>query len=234
MTSLGGVETDMRSIHIVAGLIGISSGAVALIALKGASLHRLSGTIFVYSMLVMSAAGALLAFAHQPGGPGNVVAGTLTFYLVVTALLTVRRPSQARPLDVAAMIMGATIGVSSIAHGVFQADDLTKPGGYPAPFYFVLGAIALLLTRQDYKMFVSGGPLGTLRLTRHLRRMTGAMLIATGSFFVGQPGVFAGSPLEPIGFRIIPVLLVIAAMVYWGVRMARRPMITVPGRAVPR
>jgi hypothetical protein len=53
--------------------------------------------------------------------------------------------------------------------------------------------------------------------------MSGAMIVATGSLFLGQPQVFAGSPLEPDGVRAIPVLLVVGAMIYWRVRMSRRP-----------
>src|SRR6185503_12894930 len=48
-------------VHIVAGALGILSGTLALYAVKGAGLHRKSGTVFVAAMLVMAATGALLA-----------------------------------------------------------------------------------------------------------------------------------------------------------------------------
>ena len=51
----------MMPIHVAAGLLGIVSGAVALSALKGGARHRRSGMVFVYSMLLMSATGALIA-----------------------------------------------------------------------------------------------------------------------------------------------------------------------------
>jgi hypothetical protein len=38
--------------------------------------------------------------------------------------------------------------------------------------------------------------------------MGGAMFIATGSFFLGQPQVFAAGPLEWVGLRAMPVLAV--------------------------
>jgi hypothetical protein len=82
----------------------------------------------------------------------------------------------------------------------------------------------LLMARQDWRMIAAGGPSGVTRLKRHLGRMSGAMLVATGSLFLGQPKVFAGSPLEPEGLRAIPVLLVVGAMIYWRVRMSRRPL----------
>jgi uncharacterized membrane protein len=78
-------------IHIIGGLLGIVSGFVAIFAFKGAKLHRKSGMVFVYSMLVLSITGMVIAIVN--GQPFNVVAGLLTAYLVVTGLLTVRRPA---------------------------------------------------------------------------------------------------------------------------------------------
>lgn len=53
----------MKVVHIVAGLMALASGAVAPYAGKGSGLHRRSGTVFVYTMLVMSASGAVMAAA---------------------------------------------------------------------------------------------------------------------------------------------------------------------------
>ena len=52
--------------------------------------------------------------------------------------------------------------------------------------------------------------------------MGGAMFIATGSFFLGQPQVFADGPLEPVGLRAMPVLAVAIATLYWLIRLSRR------------
>jgi len=42
-------------IHIIAGLIAIAAGFVALYTVKGMKRHRKSGTVFVYAMLVLAA-----------------------------------------------------------------------------------------------------------------------------------------------------------------------------------
>ena len=111
----------MRWIHIACGLTALVSGAMALSALKGAWLHRRSGTVFVYSMLVMASTGALLAFLRQPPGPGtgNMIGGLLTFYLVATAMLTVRRPRHyALHVDILATSIAVTIGIICIGFGI--------------------------------------------------------------------------------------------------------------------
>src|SRR5215510_2410818 len=92
--------------HVLAGVLSIVSGFVALHAVKGAAVHRRSGLIFVCAMLALSGSGALMAVALRPN-MGNVMAGVLTFYLVLTALLTVRRPAVgSRWFDRGAMLIG--------------------------------------------------------------------------------------------------------------------------------
>jgi uncharacterized membrane protein len=216
----------MRWIHIAAGSAGIASGAVALAALKGGRLHRWAGRVFVYSMLVMSSIAAVLAALKQPH-PGNIIGGALTFYLVVTGLLSVWRPPRvARRTDRIVMLAAWAISLVSIAMGVFLEIDPRTPGGVPPRmFYFIIGAAAAWLAVKDMRMIAAGGPRGTARLKRHLGRLGPAAFIATGSLFLGQPKVFAGGPLEPVVFRAIPVAAVLAAILYWTVQLRR------PGRA---
>lgn len=213
----------MRWIHIAAGLIGIGAGAIALAAAKGASLHRRAGMVFVYSIFLMTSTAAVLAALHQPH-PGNIVAAGLTFYLVATALLTVRRPQHyARHADIAALLAALALTLGCIGLGLLLDIDQRIPGGVPPRgYYFIIAAIALLLALNDLRMIAAGGPKGPARLRRHLARMGGGMFIATGSFFIGQPQVFAGGPLEWVGVRAIPVLAVVTPTLYWLVRLSRR------------
>jgi hypothetical protein len=53
------------SIHIAAGGLAIVLGAVALLVKKGGTIHRRSGLLFVYSMLVLGATAALLGFRKR-------------------------------------------------------------------------------------------------------------------------------------------------------------------------
>lgn len=220
----------MRWIHIACGLTGITTGTIALIALKGGTLHRRAGVVFVYAMLVMSSTGAYLALARP--NLGNVIAGTLTFYMVTTAVLTVRPASPVKAtLERGAMAGIFALGALGIAAGLYA---MTTPSGrlagYPPPLYF-FGAVSLMFGRQDRRMFAAGGVEGTDRLRRHLGRMSGAMLIATASFFVGQPRVFSDTLLEPMGLRALPVLAVIGAMVYWRRRLrAPHPSVVATSR----
>src|SRR6185436_19850680 len=100
-------------IHIVGGLLSIISGFVALFAYKGAGLHRKSGMIFVFAMAALTTSGTVMAVVNRQ--PFNVVPGVLTFYLVLTGLLTVRRPAAgARWIDVGAMLVAVVVIVTCV------------------------------------------------------------------------------------------------------------------------
>ena len=59
----------LLSIHIAAGGLAIVLGAVALLVKKGGTIHRRSGLLFVYAMLVLGTTAALLGFRKSPTCP---------------------------------------------------------------------------------------------------------------------------------------------------------------------
>ena len=214
-------------LHVVAGALALITGAVTLYAVKGGTLHRKSGMIFVCAMLAMSASGAVIASLHPNWA--TVLQGVLTVYLVTTGLLTVRRPSGSRSIEVGAMLVALTVGVTHIAFG-FEA--LRSPTGtkygYPPPLFFIFGPLALVAALGDLRMIRAHGLHGRHRLARHLWRMCFGLFIATASFFLGQAKII------PAPIRIFPVLTVLAlfplaVMLYWlvRIRIGRRPRIVV-------
>ena len=53
-------------IHILAASLALVSGAVAMFARKGGTLHRQSGIVFVVAMLVMASSAVLIAAFLRP------------------------------------------------------------------------------------------------------------------------------------------------------------------------
>ena len=83
-------------IHIVAGALGLASGYVAIYSVKGATVHRKSGMVFVYAMLAMCLAGGSIAALRSVAPATNIPAAIITAYLIVTSLTTVRPPCRCR------------------------------------------------------------------------------------------------------------------------------------------
>ena len=201
---------NLMPVHVIGGVIAIATGFVALYALKGGSLHRSSGTIFVYAMLVMSLTGAVAAFAH-PGTAMNVPAGLVTAYLVITSLLTVRPPSAAtRGVERGAMVAAFALGLASFALALVSG--VRGNAGFVFPL-LMFGTLAASAGVGDRRMLLAGGLHGKERIRRHLWRMCTALFIAAGSFFLG-PVRRIPEPLRIPALRLIP-FVVLLTMAYW-------------------
>jgi hypothetical protein len=216
----------MLWIHISAGVLSLVTGFIALFAGKGGPLHRRAGLAFAVAMMVMTGSALIVATFVSPNR-GNQVAATLTFYLVATSLLTVRRTvDQARAAIVAFMLVAIGISgyaISLVLEGIANGTGIIDkiPVGAIGMFAFV----GLLAAGLDARMLVAGRIEGKHRLARHLWRMTWSLWIASTSAFIGQAKQI---PAEYRDFRLlaIPVLIVLVALVYWLVRVLR-------GRRVP-
>jgi hypothetical protein len=217
------------------------TGFVALGATKGSVLHRRSGTLFVYLMLVMALTGAGIAAveASRPQPKSGILAtmlmGLFTAYLVVTALTTIRPPSTwSRRVDLLAMPVAGAIGV---AHLTLALRTLVATGdtqsGMITTVEIVFGSIVLLAAGSDLRLLRSSAPLiGAKRLARHLWRMTFALWIAAFSFF---PRLTRFAP-KPFGALVaLPIIGVLGAMIYWLWRIRyRKSFRGLIGVAVPR
>lgn len=202
-------------IHILAAGLGIISGLVALSVAKGATVHRKSGTLFVCAMTVMC--GTATVLAARKGQAVNVIAGLTTGYLVLTALTTVRPPSTvSHRLNTALMLAGLVLGLTTLTIG-FEAlvSASGEKYGYPAFAFFMFGSVAVLGSVGDLRMMWSGPLRGAPRLTRHLWRMCSGLWIATASFFTVPKRAALLLPGPLLSLRLLPVLAVFLAMLYW-------------------
>jgi uncharacterized membrane protein len=205
--------------HVAAGFLALAAGAIALSSRKGARLHRKSGAVFVYGMLLMTLSGGALAaiqMAAEPLHRMNFLAATVTAYFVVTALLTVTRPvDRHRWMHVAAMVVAFAAALTALWFGLTAA---ANKGYGPPPAYFTIAALAFLAALLDLRMLRAGAIQGVHRLARHLWRMTFALLVATLSFFLGQADEIP-EPFRDFRLLSVPVVLVLLSLIYWLVRV---------------
>lgn len=210
-------------LHICAGTSGLLSGGVATCFRKGSPRHRLVGNAFVVSMLLLGATGAYMGFMKNQAT--NVVAGTLTVYLVATAWLAGRRSDgRTSILDRAALLFILAVGLSSLFYGLAGPKN-----GIPAGPFLFSGFVALLFAAADIRMLVRGGLSGKKRLVRHLWRMCFAWFFASGSLFLARPHLFP-AVLRQAGVIVLLGILPLILMIFWlfRVRFAnaykKRPM----------
>lgn len=222
----------LLAVHIAGGSVGLLSGFVALSAAKGGALHRRGGMVFVYAMLTMCVAGALLAVSGAGGwAVVNSSAAVLTGYLVLTSLAAVRSlDGWTRRLDVGLMLVASAVCAVTLPLGIEAAAAGGRWRGVPAFPFFMFGVVGLLAVAGDLRLLRSGAPRGAARVARHLWRMTFALFVASMSFFLGQAKVIP-KPIRILPLLAVPPLVVLAALVYWmwrvRVRRSLRSMVVV-------
>jgi uncharacterized membrane protein len=205
-------------IHIAAGGLALVLGAVALSVKKGGTIHRRSGLMFVYALLVMGITASILGFLKSPT-VGSVLGGLMPIYFVVTALTTVRPVSPwTRRINVAALTVAVGLALADIVGGV-QAFNSPRGllNGVPFVMLFFVGAVMIVAAAGDMRIMRFGVPHGGPRLARHLWRMCFALFIAAGSFFSIRERVakILPEPFTTGPMRALPILLVFGAMFYW-------------------
>jgi len=211
--------TFLLAIHITAGSLAIISGFTSIFAVKGLTLHRRSGAVFLYSMLGLGLSGATIAVIRSQ--PANIVGGLLAVYMVGTGVLTLRRRNKLSVwVDAVAVAIGIGVGYFSLTIGlrVLHSTSGNINGVPPAPLFLFAG-VTLLAVLGDLRMMIVRGLQGRHRLVRHLWRMSFSLFIASGSFFIGQAKVI------PKPVRIWPILITLAflplvLLIYWLVRVS--------------
>jgi len=198
--------------HIIGASVAMVAGAVAILARKGERLHRFAGNIFFGGMLAMTGVGATVAPFLGEAQFTNTTAALFTLYLVATGWATVMRPEgRIGRFEIVAFLVPVGIALMGLALWVLNRGS----GAYSVVYFFaVLSTIAAVC---DAGVLRNRGIRGHRRIARHLWRMTLALMVALGSFFLGQqdelPAFMQRSPLLPA-----PMLIALALLIFWLIR----------------
>ena len=219
-------------IHVLAGALGLLTGYVALAVAKGAPLHRKAGMVFVYVMVTMSMTGLLVSAGRGIAPAINIPSALLTFYLVITGMVTVGSPSRwSRRFDVAAMFFAVALGLGCVVLAVAAIGQGGAAAGIAYPLV-MFGAVALMAANGDRRVIRDGALKGKPRLMRHLWRMCFALFVSSIAFYLGPERL--PEALRSPAFRAAGVLLPVAAIAYWKWRLrVKRPVREIVRLAAP-
>ena len=215
------------AVHISCGTLALFAGVVALSALKGGTLHRRAGTVFVIAMLIMAIAADYLAVVRPDQLP-NLLIGTFTFYLVTTAWLTVRRrESEHGFLEKAALAVVLCLFLPFAVLSFQIAAGMTPFLRSAVPFrgpvliaLYVFTAITGIAAVADVKVLVAHGISGKPRIERHLWRMCLGLAMAAGSAFTnGFPRLLPKGVHVPLLWLFTPQFIAIGVLLFWIFRL---------------
>ena len=220
-TALQSATSLAYVVHVGCGTAGLVSGTVAALAPKGESLHRTAGTVFSVSMLVMAIFAGWLAIAI-PDQLSNLLGAILTFYLVATGWLTVRRKQRTigraeKFMLAATLCLCVALGGLSVAEAAGTVPSVQRQLLFAT---YMVTAIAAVAAIGDARLVLQGGIADTARVARHLWRMLTALFLSFGSGFGNGlarllPGPFHGPP--PL--FLAPMLLPLGLLIFWMIRV---------------
>jgi hypothetical protein len=213
-------------LHVGAGMIGLVSGLIAAFAHKGGYLHRKTGIVFAVSMLVMATFAAYLAVA-VPGQIVNLFIGTLTFYLVATAWMTVRRRAGTtgrfeKIALFAALCLCAPFAILTFQLATGLAPLFKSAVPFKGPVLIAIYGFTTVLAIAaigDAKVVLAGGISGAPRIARHLWRMCLGLTLATGSAFTNGFARLLPGPYHVPTIFFFPQFLPLGLLIFWMVRV---------------
>jgi hypothetical protein len=214
-------------LHVLAGIIALSAGIVAMSSRKGGGVHRVAGTVFFVSMLVMAVFADYLAIAI-PGQIPNLFIGTFTAYLVATAWLTVRRKERPVGVPEKVALLVALCLFLPFAVLSFQVATGSEPSFKSAvplegPVRVAIYSFTFLVAMAaigDARLVWTGGVTGARRIGRHLWRMCLGLTFAAGSAFTnGLPRLLPKAVHVPLILLFIPQLSSLLLLIFWMIRV---------------
>ena len=166
-------------IHAAFGGIALLAGLVSIIAKKGKNIHRKSGLIFFYSMMLSGIIAMIVAVLPNHESPFLFAVGIFSLYFVLTGnrALNFKRKNPDLKIDKLISIIMITTGVLMILLPII----LTKSINIVLVVYAIVG---IIFSVSDLIIFRNPERLRKGWLKLHLGKMLGGYISATTAFVV--------------------------------------------------
>lgn len=200
--------------HIVAGMVSLVAGLLALLLRKGKGPHAKAGTVFFWAMLTVCGSATSIYFIR-----GNVfllLIGLFSFYMVFTGWRSVQiRRLQSPSLlpDQIAAVLAANVGGWMIGQALLGNGKLWQMS-------LVFGSILMSMAWSDVQQYFFRD-IGLLRdalLVKHISRMMGGLIAAITAFLVVNVQIGSATWL----LWLLPTALLTPLIVYHSRRTRTR------------
>ena len=166
-------------IHAAFGGFALLAGLVSIIAQKGKNIHRKSGLIFFYSMMLSGIIAMIVAVLPNHESPFLFAVGIFSLYFVLTGnrALNFKRKNPDLKIDKLISIIMIATGVLMILLPII----LTKSINIVLVVYAIVG---IIFSVSDLILFRNPERLRKGWLKLHLGKMLGGYISATTAFVV--------------------------------------------------
>ena len=193
------------SIHILAGLVGLVSAALALSTEKGKKFHVLIGKAYFWSMVIIFL--TALPMSIITGNVFLFLIAIFSFYLAFSGMRFAKnRTGVPTRLDLIAVNFMFLSGVGMwILAIIFFIDNNSQ-----FITLTVFGFLALFLGYGDFQTFKDQTAIGKERIAKHLTNMMGATIAVVTAVLVVNP------PTNPEWvWWILPTVLITPVIFWW-------------------
>lgn len=205
--------TSFLILHILGGSIGLFTGTINLIRIKGDKFHKRTGKFFTYGMLTAGFSALILSIIH----PNHflLIVGIFTIYMVGTGnryiylkmLGSGQRPS----------VIDRILTISMLATGllfiVLGIRDVITGDNFGIVF-IVFGAIGLRMVKIDLDNYNGKVMAKNYWLLMHLQRMTGGYIAAATAFLVVN-AKYIHVNFPSIVFWLLPTVILTPLIFSW-------------------
>jgi hypothetical protein len=164
----------------------------------------------------------------RPDQLPNLLIGTFTFYLIITAWLTVSRPEghTGIPEKVTFLVilcLFAPFAFLSVQLAAGMTPFLKSATPFRGPVLaamYIFTFITGIAVFADLKVLIAGGIRGRARIERHLWRMCLGLAMAAGSAFTnGFPRLLPKGVHVPLVWLFMPQFIVFGLLFFWLIRV---------------
>ncbi len=199
-------------LHIIGGSVGLVSGLLNILRLKGDKVHKRIGRIFFVSMIVVGVSSLALSIFHP--NYFLFMIGVFTLYMVGSGQRYLSHKKHdtihSKKVDWALTIFMLIAGVLFVGIGILT---ILKSNLFGIVFT-TFGCLGLLFVWQDIYNFNGKSAIKNYGLICHLQRMTGGFIAALTAFLVVNAKYF---PQQIPGFVywLLPTIILTPLIIKW-------------------
>ncbi|MFT5791669.1 MAG: putative membrane protein [Saprospiraceae bacterium] len=166
-------------IHAAFGGIALLAGLVSIIAKKGKNIHRKSGLIFFYSMILSGIIAMFVAVLPNHKSPFLFAVGIFSLYFVLTGnrALNFKRKNPDLKIDKLISIIMIITGILMISLPIILTKSINI-------ILVVFAIVGIIFSVRDLILFKNPEQLRKRWLKLHLGKMLGGYISATTAFVV--------------------------------------------------
>jgi len=205
-------------VHAFLGGVSLLSGSTSMFTKKGSSMHKKSGLVFSWSLVLASLLAIPVTF--QPGHKNLFlfIIAFFSIYLVLSGNRALRFKTKLNKASWVDYLISGVMIVFSIAFIYFGVSPVFLGDGEIKFLFLFFGCLSLFLAIPDFFFYKSGHLKSGLWLRTHISKLMGAYIASWTAFLL------TALQTNSILVWILPSVLGTIFIVYWQRKVRKKSL----------